>query len=105
MTPKGFLRFLGPRRLALVAVLFVFVGFSLSNAPTSMAFLCYSVETTDRYYSDATHTTLVGKCVENECKFTYVCSGQQTEFVVTTTRGILCNYCDPFCCGSCSPCR
>lgn len=104
MTKKSFLLFRSPRTLVLVLVLAVFIGFSFANTSTSLAFICYAVETTDKYYSDATHTTLVGKCVENECKFTYSCWGQQTDFVVTTTRGILCRQCDPACCASCSPC-
>ena len=62
--------------------------------------VCYGVETTERYYSDATYTVQVGKCIENECRGTYICTGQQTDFVQGSSRGILCHRCDPAC-GQC----
>jgi len=83
--------------LALLALVVYQEKFSCAEG-----FVCYGVETTDHYYSDATYTTLVSKCVENECKGTYVCTGPETEFVRTTTRGMLCNRCDIMC-GGCWP--
>jgi hypothetical protein len=92
-----------PRTALLIVLVLLSLAIYQENFSRSTAFVCYGVETTDRYYSDATYSTLVGKCVENECKGTYVCTGTQTEFVQTSTRGILCNRCDPMCGGGCWP--
>jgi hypothetical protein len=53
MTEKRFLRFLSPRLLVLALMLAAFVGLSFTKVSTTHAYICYAVETTDRYYSDA----------------------------------------------------
>jgi hypothetical protein len=87
------------RKFLMLGALIVCVAYvalpSKGSAP-----VCYGVKTTERYYSDATYTVQVGMCVENECLATYTCQGQQTEFVQTTTQGMLCHRCDPQC-GQC----
>jgi len=95
-------RYATPRAVLVIALVLLALVVYQEKLACSTAFVCYGVETTERYYSDATYTTVVGKCVENECKGTYVCSGIQTEFVQTNTRGMLCNRCDIMC-GGCWP--
>lgn len=99
---KNIRRHVTAKRAALLLMLLMLaVGLYQEKFSRSEAYVCYGVETTERYYSDATLSTLVGKCVENECKGTYVCTGTQTEFVTTSTRGMLCSRCDPMCgCGT-----
>lgn len=84
------------RKFLMLGVLVVCTVYFAAPSEGS-AFVCYGVKTTERYYSDATYTVHVGTCVENECKGTYVCSGQQTDYVQTTTQGMLCSRCDPAC--------
>jgi hypothetical protein len=43
---------------------------------------------TETFYSDATYTTQVGRCVTNDCNGTYTCTGQQTAYSKTTIRVI-----------------
>jgi hypothetical protein len=50
----------------------------------------WAEKTTYTYYSDATFSTVVGRCVENGCTGTITCSGQQTEFETTSTVPISC---------------
>jgi hypothetical protein len=88
------------RKFLMLGVLVVCVAY-FSLPTESSAFVCYGVKTTERYYSDATYTVKVGMCVENECKGTYVCSGQQTDFAQVTTQAMLCSLCDPAC-GQCN---
>ena len=73
-----------------VLVILLVVLISASTPPAVKSRVMYSVLEEERYYSDATYTTLVGRCVENGCTGAYSCSGQQTEFVVNYTRGIVC---------------
>lgn len=47
----------------------------------------YGVIETETFYSDASLSTRVGRCVENSCQGTYVCSGTITEFSTITVRG------------------
>jgi hypothetical protein len=42
---------------------------------------------TETFYSDATYSHIVGRCVENSCTGTYSCSGTITDFSKTTIRG------------------
>jgi hypothetical protein len=84
------------RKFLILGFLIVCVVYSAPPSQSS-AFVCYGVKTTDRYFSDGTYSVLVGTCVENECKGTYICNGQQTEYVQTTTQGMLCSRCDPLC--------
>ena len=88
------------RKFLMLGVLIVSVVYFALPSAGSARRVCYGVKTTERYYSDATYTVKVGMCVENECQGTYICSGQQTEFVQTTTQGMLCHACDPAC-GQC----
>lgn len=41
---------------------------------------------TETFYSDATYSTIVGRCVENTCRGTYSCTGTITDFSKTTIR-------------------
>ncbi len=77
-------------KLAVLVMLLV-VLIATSTAPAVKSRPLYSVLEEERYYSDATYSTLVGKCVENGCTGAYSCWGQQTEFVVNYTRGIVCD--------------
>jgi hypothetical protein len=90
--------FSGRRALFVMALIMFTLSLTLGYlgkfSPTK-ARVCYAIEHTERYYSDATYSHLVGRCVENECRGTYVCSGQQTDFVRGSTRGITCTPCYP----------
>jgi len=54
---------------------------------------CCGHRTTEKYYSDATYTTLVGTCIDDECAGTYTCTGTQTAFEVDTR--VCCETCTP----------
>jgi hypothetical protein len=41
---------------------------------------------TETFYSDATYSQIVGRCVENSCTGTYSCSGTLTDYSKTTIR-------------------
>ena len=41
---------------------------------------------TETFYSDATYSHIVGRCVENSCIGTYSCTGTITDFSKTTIR-------------------
>jgi len=62
---------------------------------TAGARICYGIIRVERYYSDATYSVPVGRCEENDCEGTYICAGQMTDFVRSTTRGVICNNCLP----------
>lgn len=51
----------------------------------------WAEKTTERYYSDGTYTTEVGRCVDNGCTGSYTCTGIQTQWVKTTTQIISCS--------------
>ena len=55
------------------------------------ALALWAERTTYNYYSDATHTVRVGRCVENGCTGVTTCSGQITEFETSTTVPIACS--------------
>ena len=42
---------------------------------------------TETFYSDASLTTRVGRCIENSCTGTFSCTGTITDFSTTTIRG------------------
>lgn len=52
--------------------------------PVKADALCCGHKTTEKYYSDAGHSTLVGTCIDNECAGTYTCTGTQTIYEVDT---------------------
>jgi len=73
------------RSLALVCLLALFaVSPALLFPPAAAA---YGVIETEDFYSDASLTTHVGRCVENSCRGTYVCSGTITDYSTVTVRG------------------
>lgn len=41
---------------------------------------------TERYYSDATYSVLVGQCVDNMCTGQYSCSGVTSDYMKVTTQ-------------------
>lgn len=41
---------------------------------------------TETFYSDASLTTRVGRCIENSCLGTYSCTGTITNYSTTTIR-------------------
>jgi hypothetical protein len=48
---------------------------------------CWGIIETETFYSDATHSTVVGRCIDNSCRGTYSCTGTITDFSTTTIRG------------------
>ena len=73
------------RGLSLLCLLTLFAAFPALLAPSPAA--AYGVIETEDFYSDATLTTHVGRCVENSCRGTYVCSGTITDYSTVTVRG------------------
>ncbi len=72
-------------RIALLALSLVLTGVALfsSSVTTAFAVPCYCGHALSvKYYSDASHTTLVGLCYF-PCDDDPSCSGTQTEFSVT----------------------
>jgi len=59
--------------------------------PAKAEALCCGWRETEHYYSDASHTTLVGTCVTDECAGTYSCTGTQTEYL--TFSRTCCDHC------------
>jgi hypothetical protein len=73
------------KRTALVIMLLlVFASLSVGPVGPAKAFAspCCSWNIITNYYSDETHSTLVGRCVDSDCTGSS-CTGQQTEFSST----------------------
>jgi hypothetical protein len=77
-------------RPVLVLALAMFFFLPMLLAPARAARPIWSLEETTRYYSDATYTTLVGKCVENGCTGQVSCWGVETDFIRQSNRVISC---------------
>ena len=77
-------------RLALVLAIAMFLFVPMLLAPAQAARRLWSLEETTRYYSDATYTTLVGKCVENGCTGQVTCWGVESDFTRQSNRVISC---------------
>jgi hypothetical protein len=50
----------------------------------------WAEKTTETYYFDAAKTQYAGRCVDNGCTGSYICSGQETEYVRVTVQIISC---------------
>jgi hypothetical protein len=75
----------------LVMLLLVLATFMVLLVPAQAYAACCGHKITERYYSDASYTTLVGTCVDNECAGTYTCTGQQTAYETATQ--VCCEIC------------
>jgi hypothetical protein len=73
------------RGLALLGLLTLFAASPALLFPSPAA--AYGVIETETFYSDATYTTRVGRCIENSCLGTYGCTGTITDYSITTIRG------------------
>ncbi len=73
------------RGLALLCLLTLFAATPALLSPSPAA--AYGVIETEDFYSDPSLTHHVGRCVENSCRGTYVCSGTITNYSKTTVRG------------------
>ena len=74
------------RTLALALVLAALAGaaVTLTPAPASAGFIpppCNKYVTVTKYYSDASKTTQVGSCVNDQCGGTLTCTGTKTSYV------------------------
>jgi hypothetical protein len=70
------------KRTGLVIMLllvFTSTATSLSGRNKAYASPCCSWDIITIYYSDASHTTQVGRCVDSDCTGSS-CTGEQTEF-------------------------
>lgn len=72
------------RGLALLALLAVLAIFPTLLFPSPAAAL--GLIETETFYSDATYTTIVGRCIENSCQGTYSCTGTITDYSKITVR-------------------
>lgn len=72
------------RTLALLGLLGLFAAFPTLITPKRA--LAYGLIETETFYSDATYSTVVGRCVDNGCTGTYTCSGTMTNYSKVTTR-------------------
>jgi cell division protein FtsX len=61
--------------------------------PAKAEAACCGHRTTEKYYSDASHTTLVGTCIDDECAGTYTCTGTITAYEVDSR--VCCEICTP----------
>ena len=86
------LRFSQTARIGLLALTLIVTGAALCSSPSSTAFAqtCCGHATSVTYYSDASHTTVVGHCVF-PCYDDPVCTGTQTPF--STTKQLQCCIC------------
>ena len=82
---RNFLR----SRLNLLVVLLVALIASLTALPQPSAIAACPDAARVNYYSDATHTTLVGTCWHNCCEL-WTCTGQITDFY--TVRKRVCDF-------------
>ena len=78
-------------RSAVLALALTLLATTLGLLFPSKALALWAEKTTYTYYSDATYSTQVGRCVENGCTGAITCSGQQTEFETTSTVPIRCS--------------
>jgi len=74
------------RTLALVLLLAAGAGaaMTLTPAPAAAGFIpppCNKYITVTRYYSDASKTTQVGSCVNDQCAGSTTCTGTKTSYV------------------------
>jgi hypothetical protein len=60
--------------------------YSFPTLITPRCAMAYGLIETETFYSDDTYSTIVGRCVDNSCRGTYICSGTMTEFSKVTTR-------------------
>jgi hypothetical protein len=72
------------RTLALLGLLGLFAAFPTLITPKRA--LAYGIIETETFYSDATYTTIVGRCVDNDCTGTHYCTGTITNYSKTTIR-------------------
>jgi hypothetical protein len=81
-------------RTALLIMLLIALTASIVILVPAKAYAaCCGWRTTERYYSDATFTTQVGTCIDDECAGTYTCTGTQTAYETATQT----------CCDRCLP--
>jgi hypothetical protein len=74
------------RTLTLMGLIGLFCAFPALLAPTPAHAL--GLIETDTFYSDATYTLVVGRCVERACGggYSFTCTGSMTDFVKATFR-------------------
>lgn len=72
------------RTLALLGLLGLFAAFPTLITPKRA--LAYGLIETETFYSDATYSHIVGRCVDNSCTGSYTCSGTITNYSKVTTR-------------------
>lgn len=79
-------------RIGLLALALIVTGAALSSSPATTAFAgpCCGHAMSVTYYSDASHTTVVGRCFF-PCNDDPTCTGTQTEFF--TTKQLQCCIC------------
>lgn len=73
------------RGVALFGLLALFAAFPALVSPAQV--IAYGVIETETFYSDATYSTIVGRCIENSCRGTYSCTGTITDYSKVTVRG------------------
>lgn len=85
-------RFGWTTKAALLVMLLTLLATSMVLfVPREAYAFCCGHRITERYYSDASFTTQVGQCIEDECAGTYTCTGEQTQFLTATS--ICCDHC------------
>jgi hypothetical protein len=84
------------RTLALALLLAGLAGaaITLTPAPASAGFIpppCNKYVTVTRYYSDASKTTQVGYCINDQCAGSTTCSGTKTSYVTFSATRCSCD--------------
>ena len=72
------------RSLGLLALLGLFAAFPSLISPKPARAL--GLIETETFYSDATYSHVVGRCVDNSCTGQSSCTGQITDYSKVTTR-------------------
>ena len=86
-------RKLWTQRTALLALVLIALATSMALLVPERAdaLLCCGRRITVNYYSDASKTVWVGRCVFDECAGTDTCTGQQTNYF--TSSSVCCDTC------------
>ena len=87
------LKRLGTSRTAVLAMLLIALATSMALLlpGKANALLCCGRRITINYYSDATKTVWVGRCIFDDCAGTETCTGQQTSYY--NSSSICCDNC------------
>jgi membrane-associated PAP2 superfamily phosphatase len=80
------------KKAAFLVMLLMLLSTSIVLLTPAKAYACCGWRIVERYYSDASYTTQVGTCIEDECAGTYTCSGDVSGNFIRATQ-TCCDHC------------